>query len=253
MALGAVAQTGRPGAAGAADLVISGPVGMVLAEPTRFQDTSGSSYPLEIVGRTQRRGLIFVAQLLFREKPKVFVAVLGFTSLLPKIVGTGPDIFFVGLHSFHFQFMRKIQDAFGRGRVADRACVSAVLLCFNEQVRSLIHETALPPYKATKGTKFSLSPTDRLEEKRVDPAPNVAGTPRAHRRPKPSHSKNASAPGLFQSLERALPEQAFRGDVAVFDFGDKRGFNPGRLGLADWFCQFRLGTDDRVELLPDFA
>jgi hypothetical protein len=117
--------------------------GMVFAHPPDAGHF-GQFFRSEIVGSAQGRRLILVAQLLFRQKPELVVAVLGLSGLLPKIVGTGPDIFFVGLHGLLFQFKGKIQDATGRVGVANPPCVSTVLLCLNQQVRSLIHENSLP-------------------------------------------------------------------------------------------------------------
>jgi hypothetical protein len=56
-----------------------------------------------------------------------------------------------------------------------------------------------------------------------------------------------------QTLERALPQQALRRDVAVLDFDRERRLNPCRLWLSDRFSEFRLWTDDRVELLSNLT
>jgi hypothetical protein len=60
-----------------------------------------------------------------------------------------------------------------------------------------------------------------------------------------------SAP--LQALKRALAEQAFRSDVPVLHFGEKRRLDPHGFRLPDRFCELRFRTDDRVELLSDLA
>src|SRR5206468_6455499 len=56
---------------------------------------------------------------------------------------------------------------------------------------------------------------------------------------------------LAQPLERAGPEQAFRGDVSVFDVGVELWLDPCGLGFPHRLCELLLRADDGIERLAD--
>jgi hypothetical protein len=58
---------------------------------------------------------------------------------------------------------------------------------------------------------------------------------------------------LDQPLERTRPQQAFRRDVSVFNVREEFRLDPCGLRLTDGFREFRLRTDDSIELFANLA
>jgi hypothetical protein len=61
------------------------------------------------------------------------------------------------------------------------------------------------------------------------------------------------ASALLECFKTALPQQDFRGDIAILDLARKFRLNPLRVGFFDRLGEFGFWAYDDIELFPDLA